>query len=167
MRIGVFATAALLIGGCQQKQTAIEKMRRAATRRLPGRQIGKPARGVRTATRMIMAHMRIMRIRSLPPRRGSIENGVRGIDVIARRDEFVPSRIVVHEGERVRLDITSQDVPRGIGIAAFDINKKLPPNQTVAVTFVADSIGAFHFHCSVYRGPGHERMHGELVVLDQ
>lgn len=97
---------------------------------------------------------------------GSIVDGVRVIDITARQFEFDPEKVVVKQGEKVRLQVTSEDVEHGIGIAAYDIDKKLPPNETATVEFAADKPGTHHFHCSVYCGAGHDRMHGELVVLE-
>ena len=97
---------------------------------------------------------------------GVLRNGVRVIEVTARRYAFEPTRIVVNAGEKVRLKVTSTDVTHGIDIEGFDINRKLPPDKTVIIEFTPDQAGRHHFHCSVYCGPGHERMHGELVVIE-
>lgn len=97
---------------------------------------------------------------------GKIVDGVRVIKMKARKFEFVPDKVVVSQGEQVRLEVTSEEVDHGISIAEYNINKKLPPNEAVTVKFTADKSGSFHFHCSVYCGAGHEKMHGELIVLE-
>jgi len=97
---------------------------------------------------------------------GTVEDGVRVVEVQARQFEFEPARIVVEEGEKVRLLVTSEDVPHGIMIMGLDIDENLPPAETVAVEFTAPEPGNYHFHCSVYCGHGHDRMHGELTVLE-
>ncbi len=97
---------------------------------------------------------------------GAVENGVREVEVQARQFEFEPSRIVVEEGEEVRLLVTSEDVPHGIMIMGLDIDENLPVNETVAVEFTAPEPGNYHFHCSIYCGPGHDEMHGDLTVLE-
>jgi len=96
---------------------------------------------------------------------GRVQDGVRTIEMQARQFEFVPSTVVVREGETVRLEVTSQDVTHGLAVEAYDIDKRLPPHETVTVEFTADQPGRRHFHCSVFCGAGHERMHGTLVVL--
>jgi nitrous oxide reductase len=96
---------------------------------------------------------------------GMLRNGVRTIDVKARKFEFDPAMIVVKQGEKVRLKVTSEDVMHGIGITDYSIDRKLPPGETQVVEFTADKPGRHHFHCSVYCGDGHGDMHGELVVL--
>lgn len=95
---------------------------------------------------------------------GTLSDGVRSVTIKARKFEFAPATVVVKQGEKVRLRVTSEDVTHGIGIADFEIDKKLPPNETVVIEFTADKPGTHHFHCSVYCGKGHGDMHGELVV---
>jgi cytochrome c oxidase subunit 2 len=87
------------------------------------------------------------------------------VEIEARRYEFVPDPVVVNQGETVRLEITSTDVEHGIAITDFDIEEDLPAGETVTVEFEADDAGSHHMHCSVFCGPGHERMHGQLLVL--
>ena len=98
---------------------------------------------------------------------GQLVDGVRVVEVAARKFEFTPANIVVREGERVRLQVTSEDVTHGIGIEAYDIDRKLEPDQTETIEFTADKPGRHHFHCTVYCGPGHDEMHGELTVLSE
>lgn len=98
---------------------------------------------------------------------GKIVDGVRVVQVKAMQFEFQPSTIVVRRGERVRLEVTSQDVAHGMGIEAYDINRTLPPKETQEIEFTADRPGRHHFHCTVYCGTGHNDMHGELVVLEE
>lgn len=100
------------------------------------------------------------------PLSGEVVDGVRVVEVKARQFAFEPSTIVVRRGERVRLDVTSEDVAHGIGIAAFDIDRTLPPNQTQAIEFTADQLGYHDFRCSVYCGAGHADMRGELRVVE-
>lgn len=95
---------------------------------------------------------------------GKLSDGVRTIEVKAINFEFDPARIVVRQGEMVRLQVTSEDVMHGIGIAGFDIDRRLPPGETVTVEFTADKAGTHRFHCTIYCGEGHDQMHGELVV---
>ena len=97
---------------------------------------------------------------------GVLKDGQRVVKIKARRFEFEPNRIVVKKGEKVRLEVTSEDVTHGINIEAFDINRELKPNKTEIIDFTANQAGPFHFHCSVYCGKGHSDMHGELIVLE-
>ena len=96
---------------------------------------------------------------------GELVEGIRIIKMKARRFEFDPGTIVVKAGEKVRLEVTSEDVVHGIGIKDFDINRKLKPGETETIIFATEKPGRHHFNSSVYCGSGHSDMHGELVVL--
>lgn len=96
---------------------------------------------------------------------GELVDGTRVVEVAARKFVFDPATIVVREGEMVRLKVTSEDVTHGIGIEAYDVDRKLEPDQTETIEFTADKPGRHHFHCTVYCGTGHDEMHGELRVL--
>ncbi|NIM02878.1 hypothetical protein GTN66_01830 [bacterium] len=93
-------------------------------------------------------------------------NGVREIKIEARQFAFNPAKILVKKGERVRLISKSLDVTHGLGIEAYNINQKLPPGEEKVIEFTADKSGKFHFHCSVYCGAGHGKMHGTLIVKE-
>lgn len=97
---------------------------------------------------------------------GKLENGIRVIEVKASRYKFEPDPIVVKLGEKVRLVGTSTDVTHGIAIAEFKVNLTLPVGKTSSVEFIADNVGTFHMHCSVYCGPDHLKMHGTLKVIE-
>jgi cytochrome c oxidase subunit 2 len=125
----------------------------------------------------VFAYTAIVRQRSFPSHSASNEEPqqpVNGISMTADYWSFEPSPIMVKKGETVRLVITSVNnlMPmtimmfpdHGIDIEDYDIGYTLPVGETVTIEFVADKIGEFHFHCSVYCGIGHEDMHGELIV---
>lgn len=96
---------------------------------------------------------------------GEIRGGVRVVEVRARQFEFDPATIAVRQGEQVRLKITSEDVAHGFDLEGYDIDRRLPPGTEQVVEFTAGESGSHHFHCSVYCGEGHDRMHGTLMVL--
>jgi cytochrome c oxidase subunit 2 len=98
---------------------------------------------------------------------GKLVDGVRVINITARRFEFEPSTVVVREGERVRLLATSADVTHGLAIADYGVNATLEPEKTQTIEFTADKPGKHDFQCSVYCGSGHGRMRGELVVVNK
>ena len=95
---------------------------------------------------------------------GKIEDGARIVEVKASRYKFEPDPIVVKYGEKVRLVATSADVEHGIAIAEFGVNLSMPQGKASVAEFIADKKGRFHVRCSVYCGPGHGHMHGELIV---
>ena len=96
---------------------------------------------------------------------GNVQDGVRVVQITASRFKFEPDKVVVVQGEKVRLEVTSTDVPHGIMIHEMNIERKLEPNKTETIDLTADKAGTLHFHCSVWCGQGHDKMHGELVVL--
>jgi heme/copper-type cytochrome/quinol oxidase subunit 2 len=94
-------------------------------------------------------------------------------------DKFFPSTIVVNQGDDVSIKIHNSDEhPHGIAIAYYKINSVINPGHKVdsnsskiqstltdIPTFNASLAGIFQFECTVYCGPGHYEMVGELVVL--
>lgn len=82
----------------------------------------------------------------------------------AKRFEFSPSVITVNQGDKVRLKITSIDVPHGFFLPDFGINEQLNPGKEVVVEFVAKTKGTYSFRCSVPCGSGHQSMSGTLIV---
>ena len=101
-----------------------------------------------------------------PALSGTVENGVRVVEVKARQFAFDPAQVVVQAGETVRLKVTSEDVTHGIGIEGFGIDRRLDPNKTEVIEFKPEKAGSHHFQCSVYCGAGHNDMQGELLVLE-
>jgi len=97
---------------------------------------------------------------------GEMVDGVRVVKLTASTSKFDPARIVVQEGENVRLDVTGEDVTHRIGINAYGVDRKLDPGKTEAITFTADKPGRHVFHCSVCCGSGDNHMHGNLVVVE-
>ena len=95
---------------------------------------------------------------------GKLENGIRTVEVKARKYMFIPDPIIVNLGEKVRLIVTSLDVTHGLAIDEFDINIILNAHQVRTVEFTADKKGTFTIYCSVYCGEGHTHMHANLIV---
>ncbi len=97
---------------------------------------------------------------------GMLHDGVRHVEVSARRYEFEPAVVVVRSGETVHIMATSEDVTHGLAIDEYDINVTLEPGETAYAEFTAGEPGEHLMYCSVYCGPGHSGMHGTLVVLE-
>jgi cytochrome c oxidase subunit II len=95
---------------------------------------------------------------------GKLEDGVRVVKVRAKRFEYIPGTIVVNEGEKVRLEITSEDTTHGFGLSEYKIRLTLEPGKTQKAEFTAGKPGTYGFHCIVFCGMGHMKMRGELVV---
>ena len=95
---------------------------------------------------------------------GKLENGVRVIQMKAFQFGFDPNPVVVNEGEKVKLVVTSTDVTHGFSIAEFGVNVQLFPGRPTIIDFTADKSGTFIFYCSVPCGSGHSSMRGRLIV---
>ena len=95
---------------------------------------------------------------------GTLENGVRIINVKAFRFDFEPNQVTVNEGEKVKLIITSTDVTHGFALPDYDINVPLPAGKQTIIEFTADKQGNFQFFCSIYCGVDHSSMKGSLIV---
>ena len=94
-------------------------------------------------------------------------DGTHVIGVEVERFEFIPQRIRVRQGERVRLVFTSRDTRHGVVIAEYGIYEdEIPPRGKgeVAVEFTADRPGTFTYRCAHLCGAGHAMMRGLLVV---
>lgn len=101
-----------------------------------------------------------------PPTPEPTVASLRVIRIIAKQWEWQPREIRVRKGERVALEITNADVPHGINIPEFNVNKTLAPGRTERVEFTATKVGRFDFVCSVFCGQGHRDMRGVLIVED-
>jgi cytochrome c oxidase subunit II len=89
----------------------------------------------------------------------------REIPIVAKRFTFEPARVDVHEGERIRLVLSSADGVHGVEIKKFRVNRKVPRGgEKVTVDFVASAPGEYPILCSEYCGNGHEEMKGTLIV---
>lgn len=85
--------------------------------------------------------------------------------VKARRFAYDPAVIRVKRGDKVTIDLTSDDVTHGFYIDGYGINLEvLPAGDPAVATFVADKVGRFGFRCSSTCGSLHPFMVGELIV---
>ncbi len=94
---------------------------------------------------------------------GSASN-VKEFKMTAKQFSFEPSTIEVNKGDKVRLIVTSTDVPHGITIPEYGINERLDPGKPVTIEFTADKQGTFTTFCSVFCGSGHSGMKGKIIV---
>ena len=89
---------------------------------------------------------------------------VKEFKITAKQFQFNPSTIEINKGDKVKLVITSTDVPHGFAITEYGINERLEPGKPVTVEFTADKQGTFTTFCSVICGAGHLGMKGKLIV---
>lgn len=86
-------------------------------------------------------------------------------EVVARQFEFVPSRLEVTQGDKVRILVRSEDKNHGLAIRKFKVNKMVPASgKVVTIEFEAKEAGTFEILCSEACGNGHKEMKGTLVI---
>jgi cytochrome c oxidase subunit II len=105
--------------------------------------------------------------------------GVKVIDVTAKKYEFDPSPIRVKQGTRVQLKITATDHTHGFRLTEYPEGVdtkpglvftsapecwKIEKGQTATVEFVAQTPGTYSFKCCVHCGWRHREMKGKLIV---
>lgn len=93
-------------------------------------------------------------------------NDFKEFKITAKQFEFDPSIIEANKGDKVRLIVTSMDVPHGFSIPEYGINERLDPGVPKTIEFVADMGGTFTVYCSVFCGSGHSGMKGKLIVQE-
>ena len=89
---------------------------------------------------------------------------VKEFKITAKQFQFEPSTIEVNKGDKVKLVVTSVDVPHGISIPEYGINERLDPGKPKTIEFTADKEGTFTTFCSVFCGSGHSTMKGKIIV---
>ncbi|MBI4143343.1 cupredoxin domain-containing protein [Candidatus Woesearchaeota archaeon] len=89
---------------------------------------------------------------------------VKEFRMTAKQFEFEPGTIEVNKGDKVKLIVTSADVPHGISIPEYGINERLDVGKPVTIEFTADKEGTFTAFCSVFCGSGHGNMKGKIIV---
>ncbi|MFH1479407.1 MAG: cupredoxin domain-containing protein [Candidatus Omnitrophota bacterium] len=91
---------------------------------------------------------------------------IKEIEFEAYQFGFSPERITVKKGDIVKIRAASRDVPHGIYIKEYNINKTAKKSGTTNIEFAADKAGEFDILCSVYCGPGHHSMKAKLIVSE-
>ena len=89
---------------------------------------------------------------------------IKEFTMTAKQFAFEPAVIEINKGDRVKIVVTSLDVPHGISIPEYSINERLDPEKPVTIEFTADKEGTFTAFCSVFCGAGHSNMKGKIIV---
>lgn len=90
----------------------------------------------------------------------------RVIKISAKAFEYTPNEITLKKGERVVLELTSQDLFHGFDIPDLGLRADLPPGKTARVQLTPDKTRSFAFHCDNFCGTGHENMTGMIHVVE-
>ena len=89
---------------------------------------------------------------------------VKEFKLTAKQFQFEPSTIEVNKGDKIKLVVTSIDVPHGFSVPEYGINERLNPGTPVTIDFTAEKDGTFTTFCSVFCGSGHSNMKGKIIV---
>lgn len=105
------------------------------------------------------------------PLSGKVLNGVREIELKALQYRWEPENIVVSKGDKVRLAVTSVDVPHGFELEGIVIPGWNPDNvikegDKVTFELTAEEAGTWDIVCTGYCGPGHPGMKGKYIVRE-
>jgi len=105
------------------------------------------------------------------PLSGKIVDGVREIEITSIQYRWEPDTVVVKKGEKIRLIVTTADVPHGfelegIVIPGWDPEKAITKDDKIVLEFTADESGVWDMVCTIYCGPGHTGMKGKYIVRE-
>ena len=87
------------------------------------------------------------------------------ITITAKKFEFSPSKIVLHQGKLVTLELKSLDRKHGFAVPELGIRVDILPDKPTLVHVRPTKLGRFTVHCDVFCGEGHEEMVGEIEVV--
>lgn len=105
------------------------------------------------------------------PMSGKIVDGIREVEVKASQYKWEPESIVVKKGDRVRLVVTSLDVPHGFEIEGmvipgWGVDRLIGKGEKAVLEFTAEEAGAWDTVCTGYCGPGHGTMKRKFIVRE-
>jgi|SRR3989338_562985 len=105
------------------------------------------------------------------PLSGAMVDGIREIEVKGSQYEWQPENIVVNKGDRIRMTVTSLDVPHGFEIEGLVIPGWSPDNliragEKAILEFTAEEAGVWDTVCTGYCGPGHGEMKRKFIVRE-
>ena len=92
---------------------------------------------------------------------GTVKDGVRTVEMKVTEDGFVPSKVKVQKGEKVRLVVTrktDRTCAKEIVIKAYGINQPLPLDKPVTVELTPKASGEIKYAC------GMDMISGVLLV---
>ena len=82
----------------------------------------------------------------------------------AQQFSYSPSELQVNPGDRVTIQLVSNDVVHGLYVDDYDVSVEADPGQPATLTFVANKLGSFRFRCNVTCGAMHPFMIGKLTI---
>lgn len=86
------------------------------------------------------------------------------LHIQASQYRFEPGTVQVNPGDRVTIELESQDVVHGLSLDGYDVQMTADPGQMARLSFTAGRAGVYRFRCSVACGNMHPFMIGKLRV---
>jgi cytochrome c oxidase subunit 2 len=93
------------------------------------------------------------------------EDEERVVRITASRFRYEPTQITLKRGERVVLELVSNDVTMGFNAPDFGVRTDIVPGTVARVPIQPDKVGTFLYHCDIFCGDGHEDMSGTIQVV--
>ena len=72
----------------------------------------------------------------------------------------------VPRGQRIRLNMTSEDVIHSFFVPAFRVKADVLPGRYTTLWFEANKIGTFTLFCAEFCGTEHSQMMGSIIVME-
>ena len=88
----------------------------------------------------------------------------RVVHIQASQYRFEPGTVQVNPGDRVTIELESQDVVHGLSLDGYGMQVTADPGQTARLSFTANRPGVYRFRCPVACGNMHPFMIGKLQV---
>lgn len=88
----------------------------------------------------------------------------RVVHIQASQYRFEPGTVQVNPGDRVTIELESQDVVHGLSLDGYAVQVTADPGQTARLSFTANRPGVYRFRCPVACGNMHPFMIGKLQV---
>lgn len=86
------------------------------------------------------------------------------IPIVMKKWAILPARVVVRQGARVELIVSTADVEHGMAVPGLGINEPVQPGKPAAIRFLAQTPGVYPMRCSIACGHGHDQMTGAIVI---
>jgi len=90
------------------------------------------------------------------------------VRIVSIAPTYTPTEFTVKKGDEVTVILTNhdkvEDLHHGFGLANYDINFAVGPQETKSVTFTADKPGVFWFYCTHFCHALHLEMRGRMFV---
>ena len=88
----------------------------------------------------------------------------RTFHIEASQFSYAPAVLKANPGDRVTIELASNDVVHGLSIDGYAVEMTADPGQPQKATFVASKSGSYSFRCTTTCGNLHPFMVGKLEV---